>query len=361
MKIWIDFINSPQVSFFDPLIGELGALGHEFILTCRDSSNTVQLLDQRGWPYRIVGDRVEKGTFRKALAFPRRIGALYAYLKGQRIDVAICQSSFYLPLTATLLGVPSIYTNDNEHALGNIPGFLFANRILIPENLSVSMVVRRGGRRGKVIQYPGVKEGVYLWAKGEDIHRKRAASGAFSDAAVSGAPGTFGPALGAAQRPPQRIFVRPEPLTAQYYSGKLNFLDDLLSHLKKKYPVSILVRDKEQLAHYTQPCFSGIDVPARPLAFEEVASTCLLFIGAGGSMTREMAILGVPTISVYQGDLLAVDKFLIGEKMMVHTPDPNVQMVEDAVRQASAMDSRLIDKGKQAYALFKHELLNYSR
>nr|MBI1231309.1 DUF354 domain-containing protein [Cytophagales bacterium] len=51
MRIWIDFINSPQVSFFEPLVDELTKEGHEFILTCRDSANTVQLIKQRNWPH----------------------------------------------------------------------------------------------------------------------------------------------------------------------------------------------------------------------------------------------------------------------------------------------------------------------
>jgi hypothetical protein len=38
---------------------------------------------------------------------------------------------------AKLLGIPSIYTNDNEHAMGNKPAFIFASSILIPENLAI--------------------------------------------------------------------------------------------------------------------------------------------------------------------------------------------------------------------------------
>ena len=38
-------------------------------------------------------------------------------------------------------------------------------------------------------------------------------------------------------------------------------------------------------------------------------------------MTRELAILGIPTISVYQDDLLEVDKFLLEENLMMHEPN----------------------------------------
>lgn len=259
MKIWIDFINSPQVSFFEPLIKDLTNGGHELILTCRDSSNTVELIKQRNWQYKIIGHKAEKAAIKKLLSFSLRIIYLYSYLKNKGINVAICQSSFYLPLTAKFLGIPSIYTNDNEHALGNIPAFLFADQILIPENLSILKVIKKGARKRKVIQYPGIKEGVYLWAKGQSIQSKRSKS--ISE---------------------RQIFIRPEPLTAQYYSGKLNFLDTFLIELKEKYSITILVREESQLKHYSQLKFSGIYVPEKPLSFEDVAISCSLFIGAGG-------------------------------------------------------------------------------
>ncbi|MCC5939714.1 MAG: DUF354 domain-containing protein [Lunatimonas sp.] len=342
MKIWIDFINSPQVSFFEPLIEELTSRGHEFVLTCRDSANTVKLVRQKGWAHQIVGDRVDKSLWKKLVAFPSRIHKLRSYLKGRSVDVAICQSSFYLPLTARLLGIPSIYTNDNEHAIGNIPSFLFADKIFIPENLSIEKIKRQGARMSRTFQYPGIKEGVYLWVKGSKIIAER--SKHEGDQKV--------------------IFIRPEPQTAQYYSGKLNFLDDLLLELQKEYKVTILARDRSQLEHYTQPKFEGIYVPIDPIPFDEVAINCRLFIGAGGSMTREMSMIGIPTISVYQGELLDVDKFLIQNGYMVHQPDLSLDFIYNILNQskeAGANSALLIEKGKEAYELFKSELLNLKK
>src|SRR5690242_19856955 len=213
MKIWIDFINSPQVSFFDALVREFIIDGHEVILTCRDSANTVDLLKQRNFSYTIVGASIRRSTLRKLINFPMRIYSLLVFLKGKKIDVAICQSSFYLPLTATLLKRPSIYTNDNEHDLGNIPAFLFASKIFIPEAVDILKIIKKGAKRSKILVYPGIKEGVYLWERGFDILNKRILI----------------------HEDDRKIYIRPEPHTAQYYSGKLNFLDDLILELKKKY------------------------------------------------------------------------------------------------------------------------------
>ena len=341
MRIWVDFINSPQVSFFDPLIPELEKEGHEFIITCRDSANTVDLVKQRNWKHHVIGTKSEKKFFNKLLSFPKRVFTLYRYLKDKKIDVAICQSSFYLPMTAKMLGVPSIYTNDNEHAMGNIPSFIFATKIFVPENLTLSKIHKQGAAKKKVTQYPGVKEGVYLWTKGMQIQERRKSN---SDGI-------------------QRIFIRPEPLTAQYYTGSLNFLDELLIEIKGEYPVTVLARDKTQIEHYAKPKFEGVDVPELPLSFEDVATNCRLFIGAGGSMTREMAIMNIPVISVYQGELLDVDRFLLSTGLLVHHPHITGEIVDDLIRSNSSMpvDADLIDKGKKAYELFKFELLKYKK
>jgi len=342
MKIWIDFINSPQVSFFEPLVEELSEKGHDFVLTCRDSANTVQLIKQRNWSHQVVGDRVEKSFFRKLLVFPTRVMNLRKYLRDKNIDVAICQSSFYLPITARLLGIPSIYTNDNEHALGNIPSFFFASKIFVPENLSLEKVKRQGAKPSKTFQYPGIKEGVYLWIKGLRIINKRKEIASNQ----------------------QSIYIRPEPQTAQYYSGKLNFLDDILLALASEYNVVILVRDKDQFAHYSQEKFKNIQVPIDPIPFEAVALNCLMFIGAGGSMTREMSMIGIPTISVYQGELLDVDNFLIKENYLVHRPDLDLDFVRGILEKSKSLSknrTELIEKGKEAYELLKSELINLKK
>lgn len=341
MKIWIDFINSPQVSFFDPLISDLTKDGHEIILTCRNSANTVDLIKQRNWKFAIIGKNVKKTTVRKLLCFPQRVYQLYSFLKDKKIDAAISQSSFYLPITAKLLNVPSIYTNDNEHAMGNIPAFLFATKIFIPETLSILKVIKWSGLRSKTSNYPGIKEGVYLWPKGTAIQEKRKAN-----------------ELGI-----KKIYVRPEPSSAQYYSGKINFLDHLLIELNQIYQVIILSREKTQLAHYRQKQFAGIEVPSGTLVFDKIAENCALFIGAGGSMTREMALIGIPTISVYDGDLLEVDKFLIAQELMVHKLALTFEEVKAIITLKKAVPPNLIliDKGKEAYQLFKQEILKFNK
>lgn len=341
MRIWFDLSNSPHINMFHDLIRDLETEGNEIVITCRPLANTIDLLKQRNLPYTVVGEHYGKNLYKKIFGYPIRVMQLKKFLKDKKIDLAVSQSSFHSPVVAKLLGIPSIYTNDNEHAMGNIPCFMFASLVLIPENLPVEKIVKKGGSRKRIKQYPGVKEGIYLWKKGQEIHQARAAN------------------------PPDNrtIYVRPEPLTAQYYKGGLNFLDNTLEALQREYAITILPRDKTQLEHYRQSKFSGLKVPDKPMPFDQIAKECTLFIGAGGSMTRELAILGIPTISVYQDELLEVDKFLLEQNIMMHEPnlDPaRLQQILSALEQ-KAPDLQLMEKGRKAYELFKSEIYKFRK
>lgn len=341
MVIWFDLSNSPHINLFYDLISELEGDGHKVIVTCRPLANTVDLLKQKGMSYTVVGEHYGKNFMKKVLGYPIRVLQLRSFLKKHKPELAVSQSSFHSPIVAKLLGIPSIYTNDNEHALGNVPSFLFATKIFIPENLSIEKVRRQGAAKRKITQYPGLKEGIYLWRLGDEIHQNRNRN--------------------ISQK--VQIFVRPEPLTAQYYKGGVNFLDDTLMALKDKISITVLPRDRVQSDHYKQCKFFPITIPDKPLKFTEIAEQCTLFIGAGGSMTRELAVLGIPTISVYQDDLLEVDKFLIQKGLIHYEPGITPESIMNYLNESrnSNPDAELIVKGKAAYNFLKSEVLKFCK
>ncbi len=336
MRIWFDISNSPHVNFFGSMIREL-QLEHEIIITCRPLANTIELLNLHGFPHQVVGIHYGRKLWRKVYGYPIRIVQLCSYLRDKKPDVAISHSSFHSPIAAALLGCRSIYLNDNEHAVGNIPSFIFADTVMVPEFLDRRKVRRQGARDKKIVQYPGVKEGIYLWQM----------PGLEPGKPIPGKNGR------------RRVFVRPEPSTAQYYKGSLNFLDDVLLELRGKVEIVVSPRGKEQAAHYESSEFSGITVLHKPMPLAEIVNGCSLFIGAGGTMTREMAVLGIPTISVYQGELLDVDRYLIENGQMIHRPELTAELALDYldVFERKFPRAELLEKGKEAYALIKAELL----
>lgn len=340
MKIWIDISNSPHVNMFYDLIRELESEGHTIIITSRPLANTIALLDQKGLNHTAIGEHYGKNILKKISGYPVRIFQLYNFLKKYKPDLAISQSSFHSPIVAKLLGIPSIYTNDNEHALGNIPAFIFATKILIPENIPKNRIANNFVNIKKIIQYPGIKEGIYLWNKYLNIRENRVLNKTKSI----------------------EIYFRPEPRTAQYYKGSFNFIDNIIIALQKKYIVNVLPRDQEQTNHYSNKNFGNTHVVIKPKSLENIAESCTLFIGAGGSMTRELAILGVPTISIYQDELLEVDRYLISKNIMTHDAEITLDKIESMIQciKEDETQPEMMIKGKKAYALFKSEILLFN-
>lgn len=334
MKIWIDFINTPQVSFFVPFIKDFRKEGHEIILTCRDSGNTVDLLKQNDLEFSVIGDKVGKSLFRKLLFFPQRLIKLHSFIRTEKPDVAVSQSSFYQPVVAGFLGIPCLYTNDNEHAKGNLFGFLFATKVILPVALQNEKFTKRWPLNKKISFYPSVKEAIYL----------------------SQDPGLLPLAVGKKRI----IYFRPEPWSAQYYKGPLNFFDDTLSRLSDEFEVIVLPRDKNQTDHYSQEKFASLKVAAKPVRLNQIVSECLLFIGAGGSMTRELAVLEIPVISIYQEELLSVDRYLMNKGLLKINPKITFEEIRSVIGSGSENKKEwsALNEGKGSYSLIKDIITN---
>jgi hypothetical protein len=334
MKIWIDFINTPQVSFWIPFMKEFRNENHEIILTCRDSGNTIDLLKQYGMDYQIIGEKVGKGTIQKLFFFPKRIIKLFLFIRKLKPDVAASQSSFYQPIVARLLGIPCLYTNDNEHAKGNFAGFIFAKRVILPMALFNERFTKKWPLRTKISFYPSVKEAIYLSQQPD-----------------------LAPLIPGIKT---KIYFRPEPWSAQYYDGPLNFFDATLISLAQEYSIIVLPRDKNQSDHYKQAIFCQINVADKPLKLKNIIADCLLFIGAGGSMTRELAVLGIPVISIYQAEILRVDKFLVEKGQMKIKPNISFEEIKDILKGENKLkqDSSILDEGKLSYDLVKKLIVN---
>ena len=341
MKVWFDISNAPHINLFKDLIKELQSEGHEILVTCRPLSNTVSLLDLHKIKYTVVGKHYGKNFFKKVLGYPVRVWQLKKFIRPLKVDIAISQSSFHSPVAARLLGIPSIYMNDNEYAMGNIPSFICATKVLIPEFLNIKKVRKQGARSGKIIAYPGVKEGIYLW-------QSYLANQFFSSKI---------------NVDEKKIYIRPEPRTAQYYKGGLNFLDDVIIGLKKSFKVIILSRDQEQLKYYQTAKFTGVCVPEKSFSFNDISKDCLLFIGAGGTMTREMAVVGIPTISVYQDELLDVDEYLLNHGLLKHIPQLTTEKALQYIDQEGQKmpNQNLLLKGKESYYLIKSLIKEISK
>ena len=326
MKIWIDLTNSPHINFFEPFIETWEKQGHELVITSRDLANTVDLANQKKWRHKLISGHGGKNRFLKVFYFLTRTVHLWFFLRNKKIDLGISHSSFGAPLVGKIIGCPTIYLNDNEHTKGNYLAFPFATINLFPEFLIDKFKNNFFAKLFKVKFYTGIKEGVYL-SQSFQLIKKNYNSNEKAN-----------------------IYVRLEPETADYYSGNTDFLETLLVELSETSNVFVLPRNDRQKLHFKNSKFDGIKVIERPVGLKDIYFNCDLLIGAGGSMTRELALLNVTTLSIYQDDLLEVDKFLVNNNFMYHNTNPSAQEILTLVKNKQVTtNEELMKKGCIAY------------
>tara|TARA_B100000963_G_scaffold281628_1_gene250148 strand:- start:3579 stop:4562 length:984 start_codon:yes stop_codon:yes gene_type:complete len=289
-KIWIDVANAPHVKFAEFLASEFGE-GKVFI-TSRDHSNNIKLLKKSGLNYSISGKHWGKSSISKIFGLLHRAFTLFMLLKDKDIKVGFSQSSFYSPLVCKLLGIKCIYTNDNEYALGNIIADIFSDVVIYPN--SKKFPKYKFLLMGKCEKYEGIKEAIYC-KKIELVSLEK-----------------------------KEWYFRPQMTDALYHDEVNN---DILLQKYIKFAKELgkkiicLPRNNNQKNNYLKLQCNNFSVSDRPLTLHEIAPSCELFLGAGGTMTRELACLNIPTISFFQEKKLYVDKLLQKAGLLIYDDD----------------------------------------
>jgi uncharacterized protein len=276
-----------------PVARALAELGHDVVHTARDNAQTVELAQER-WPgVRVIGGPSPKGRVAKGRQIAQRAYELRRWARRARPDIALSHGSYAQIVAARSLGIPTITAADYEHQPASHLAFRLAHRILLPEALRGSEVERQGARDGKVRWYPGLKEELYL----ADFE-----------------PAT--PALEQLGIPPdgERLLVvaRTPPSRALYHQRDNPLFIEAITAAARQPNVCcvVLVRHPEQRHTLNALGLPNLIVPARAVDSRALMHTADLVIGAGGTMTREAALLGVPTLSVFAGRPGAVDSWL---------------------------------------------------
>ncbi|NLB25141.1 MAG: DUF354 domain-containing protein, partial [Bacteroidales bacterium] len=75
-----------------------------------------------------------------------------------------------------------------------------------------------------------------------------------------------------------------------------------------------------------------------------------------------LAYLGVSTISVYQDDLLEVDKYLINNNYMVFLSSPTVEDIESMMERGTvSFNNELFQLGKAAFEMINNKVKDYAK
>jgi uncharacterized protein len=284
VKVWIDLSNSPHPLFFAPVARRLEELGHTLVVTARDNAQTVELARDT-WPgVEVVGGESPPGRVAKARTLGARVEALRRVARRERPDVALSHNSYAQIVAARLAGVRAVTAMDYEFQPANNLAFRLADLILLPEALQPTGVRRQGARDRKTRYYPGFKEELYL--------------------------GDFRPDPSLISTDGRLLVVmRTPPSRAVYHRFGNPLFEEVLGWVGHDPGVVCVVLARHAEQREALP--PSVIAPPSAVDARSLMYAADLVVGAGGTMTREAALLGVPTVSVFAGRIPAVDAALV--------------------------------------------------
>ena len=290
MRVWIDIANSPHAVLFEPVVKAMEAAGWTALLTARDHAQTVELSRER-WPdVTVVGGPSPGSRVGKAASTATRSAELARAARRFRPDVALSHGSYAQLLAARMVGIRAATMMDYEYQPANHLSFRLAARVIVPEAFPADQLRRFGARPDKVLRYAGFKEELYL--------------------------ADFVPAGGVAESldvDPAKVVVilRPPPKGALYHRAHNDRFDRVVALCVSRPDTEaiLLPRNEAQRRHFLEA--GRITVPEHAVDGLSLLAEADVALGAGGTMNREAALLGVPTYTLFAGRLAAVDASLL--------------------------------------------------
>jgi len=296
--IWFDFDNAPHVSVLLPIVNEMRNRGYNTILTARDKSETKELLYLYNEKFKIIGKSFPKNRFLKLYYTLRRALMLVHYLRkgfNKKISLFVCHGSRGAVVASWLMRIPSVVLGDYEYS-NPIFGNIFATKVFMPNLFSKNKLKNTGIIIRKADFYPGIKEQIYI---NSDVKKENI----FKFIKID--------------RNKIIITLRPPSVTAHYHNPKSEIIMrgilDKMSRYKDKIFIIILPRTKKQgddISNFVRQRSIPFLILEKPLRGIDLISNSDLVLGGGGTITREAAVLGVPSYSFFMGPKGLVDEYL---------------------------------------------------
>jgi len=290
LRVWLDLLTPKQILFFHPVIEELRSSGAEVLATSRRYREVGPLALMVGLDLKYVGERGSKGQEEQLIAATRRQAEMIPVVREFAPDVAVSIASAVCARVAFGLGISHVAVNDSPHS--EVAGRLslpLSQHLLCPWVIPYKAWEQFGLRRDQITTYRALDPAAWL---------KRAPLG-----------GPI-PRLDPSKK---TITVRVQESDAPYLSkADMTWTDKLLSSMIDAFPDANLValcRYDFQVEEIKGKFGSKCIVPDDVVSGHALLSATDLFVGMGGTMNAEAALMGVPTISAFQGSLYT-DRYL---------------------------------------------------
>ncbi len=305
MKIWLDALSPKQLFLFTSIADKLQKLGYEIWLTSRRYVQLDGLIDTvfRDRNIARVGEWGGGSLEGKLRASVHRTSRLIDQVTSTKPDVCFSSGSPEASRICYGLKIPHILISDTPHSPVNRLSAPLSEKILTPWVIPKREWIEAGAPRNRITFYKALDPCFWLRDFKPD------------DEILS--------ELGLEKH--GYIFLRLPETQSSY----LRIDDEQLMKFVKSFVdcldgVKIIVscRYAGQF-EAARNVLKGRNVIVARKLFPGPSITyfSMIFIGGGGTMTQEAALLGVPSISIYPKKLPTVLDFLRRKKLIIHLTD----------------------------------------
>ena len=296
MKIWIDVLTPKQALFFAPLHDVLSR-DNEVLVTTRVYREAQQALSLKKLRFLVVGKHGGGTPYGKLVASGQRIIRLAKIIKDWDPDTAVSFSSVEASRVAFGLGVPHVAVNDSPHSR-------MVARLTIPLSRYVCspwIIARRaweafGARRDGIITYRALDAAAWL-------KRHKPNSRVLSQLSLN--------------REKPIIVLRTEEAFASYLAGVASDTEPVIGPiiqeiLNSKLDVQTVVSTRygQQAPVLRRRFGKRVHVIDQIIDATSLLNYSAVFVGSGGTMTVEAALMGKPAISCFPGEKPLYIKYL---------------------------------------------------
>ena len=305
MKIWFDILTPKQLLFFEPIIQRLKK-NHTVLCTSRKYNQVTDLAKIRKQKLVIIGKYGGVKKHDKLDASLSRSKLLVRKISKFLPDITLSSCSPEAARVSYGLGIPHICFSDSPHATAVMKLSLpYANKLLIPWIIPKCDFKNMGIKPKNIIQYKTIdaaqitKQKVFL-SCGTDIN----------------------------SREWKTILIRtPEEEAA--YSSKQSDIVGIIKKIKKDFlgcHITVLTRYEKQAEllkkKFSKSAQSKFQIVSKVVDGKKLLLDSDVFVGSGGTMTAESALLGVPTIS-YNAIPNRIEDYLVSKKIVTRCMTPN--------------------------------------
>ncbi len=307
-KILVDILTPKQCLFFCKLCDRLEQKGHEVFRTTRRYREVVETLELKGADALVIGEHGGKELIDKLKASAQRIIEMSSLFQKLKPDASISFSSPEVARVSFGLKTPHICVNDSPHAEAvarlTIP---LSERLFTPKMIPKKAWTKYGIAAKKVIHYNALDPWVWL----KDFK---------PDSRILNT-------LGLTDSKPILTF-RTEESFAAYLLNKVQKPTLIISLIKKilgersDLQIVVVPRYEEQIKALKKLFKDRVVICESVIDGSSLLYYSSIFVGAGGTMTAEAALLGIPTFSCYPGKPYIIEKYLIRNKLVTREVNP---------------------------------------